>query len=272
MSPADLDRASGFVTERDGRVELTPAFSMEKALRQDFAAICSCDAIAFLPGWERSAGSRAERRVAMDVGCELWRVDPVAQTFEREVVVGFSGYAQTGKDTAASCLLEQGFVRGAFADKMKTALIALDPFIDSGRRLSEVDGAIIETPSGPILSEAAKRIPEVRRLLQRLGTEAGRKTIGEDVWARALLDTGVPVKLVISDVRFPNEADAIRALGGLVVRVERPGMGPVNDHESEVALDHYDFDAVIDNDGSIVDLANKLEAVLASRTSIEVGV
>lgn len=272
VTPADLDRSAGFVTECDGQVVATDAFSIEKALRQDFAFICVCDAIAFLPGWCASTGSLAERRVAIDIGCGLWRVDPVAQTFEREMVIGLSGYARSGKDTAARCLLEQGFVRGAFADKMKTALIALDPYIDSSRRLGEIEGAIIETPSGLLLSEAAKRIPEVRRLLQRLGTEAGRKTIGEDVWVRALLDTSSPVKLVITDVRFPNEASAIRALGGLVIRIERPGVGPINDHESEVALDGYDVDVVIDNDGTVEDLATKMRAALAAFTSSEVGV
>ena len=263
VSPADLDRAAGFVDEQDGAVELTSEFSIEKALRQDLAAICSCDAVAFLPGWETSAGSLAERRVAMDVGCGLWRVDPAAGAFEQEIVVGFSGYARSGKDTAAACLLEHGFVRGAFADKMKAALIALDPIVDDGRRLSEIEGAVVQTPSGPTVSEEAKQRPEVRRLLQRLGTEAGRKTIGEDVWVKALLDAGMPARLAITDVRFPNEADAIRALGGLVVRVERPGVGPINGHESETALDGCDFDLVVVNDGTPDALAGEMEEVLA---------
>ena len=267
VSPADLDRAAGFVAAYDGHIMTTAAFSIAKALCQDFAAICSCDAVAFLPGWETSAGSLAERRVAMDVGCGLWRIDPVAGAFEREVFVGFSGYARSGKDTAAACLLDHGFARGAFADKIRAALVALDPIVDDGRRLSEIEGAIVQIPSGPTVSEEAKQHPEVRRLLQRLGTEDGRKTIGEDVWVKALLGAGMPTRLAITDVRFPNEGDAIRALGGLVVRVERPGVGPINGHESETALDGYDFDLVVVNDGTLDELADEMEAVLASCSS-----
>jgi hypothetical protein len=70
--------------------------------------------------------------------------------------------------------------------------------------------------------------------------------------------------MAVSDCRYPNEAAAIRARGGLVLRVERPGVEPINAHRSEVALDGFDFDAVIDNDGSIEDLVAKLDTVLRS--------
>ena len=253
-SPADLDRAAGFVTEHEGCVELTDAFSIHKALRQDLAVITSCDAVAFLPGWEASAGSLAERRVAMDVGCQLWRVDPVAETFEREVVVGLSGYARSGKDTVAKILVEQhGFVHAAFADALKRILLCLDPLIAVHIRLGDIEGGI----------EAAKEYPEVRQLLQRLGQEAGRSVLGEDIWVRTLFER-CPARMVVSDCRYPNEAAAIRSRGGLVLRVERPGCGPINSHGSETALDGFDFDAVIDNDGSIEDLVAKLDTVLRS--------
>ena len=258
VSPADIDRAAGFVTERDGVVELTPAFSIDKALRQDFKAITTCDAVAFLPGWEASSGSLAERRVAIDVGCALWRIDPGAGTFEREVVIGLSGYARAGKDTAARIIVERhGFVRAAFADALKQVLVGLDPLVPDGVHLSTI---LAELPGG---IEDAKAIPEVRQLLQRLGNEAGRSVLGEDVWVRTLFER-CPVRTVISDCRYPNEAEAIRARGGLVIRVERPGYGPINGHTSEIALDGFDFDSVIDNDGTVEDLADKLEAVLSS--------
>lgn len=262
VSPADLDRASGFVDERGGRVLTTEAFSIEAALRQDFRAITTCDAVAFLPGWERSSGSLAERRVATEVGCELWRVDPAGRTFEREVVVGLSGYARAGKDTLARILVERhGFAQGSFAAALKRMLCALDPYIAGHVRLCDVEGGI----------EEAKAYPEVRRLLQRLGTEAGRQVLGDDVWVRALFDRS-PVRMVVSDCRYANEAAAIRSRGGLVLRVERPGCGPINGHSSETALDDYDFDAVIDNDGTIEDLATKLADVIRPRISVEEAV
>ena len=262
--PADLDSAAGFVTERDGRVELTPAFSIQAALRQDLATICTCDAVAFLPGWEASSGSLVERRVAVDVGCRLFRFYPAAGRLEPELVVGLSGYARAGKDTVAEVIVSRhGFARGSFAAALKRVLVALDPIVLDGRRLSEIDGAVEQTPSGPVLAEAAKEMPEVRRLLQRLGTDAGRSVLGKDVWVNALLERP-PGRLVLSDCRFPNEADAIRSRGGVVLRVNRPGVGPINDHESETALDGYRFDAVIDNDGGIDDLAVRVDAAVAS--------
>ena len=69
-------------------------------------------------------------------------------------------------------------------------------------------------------------------------------------------------KYVITDVRFPNEAAYIRQRGGLLVRVTRPGTGPVNGHESESALDNEDFDVHILNDGSREDLASAVDLLL----------
>jgi hypothetical protein len=61
-------------------------------------------------------------------------------------------------------------------------------------------------------------------------------------------------KYVLPDVRFPNEWVAVKRLGGATVRIERPGVGPVNGHLSEIALDSYSFDWLIVNDGTAADL------------------
>lgn len=257
VNPADIDREAGFVTESpDGEVLLTEHFSIQEALRRDFAAICRCEAVACLPGWEYSSGSLAERRVAAEVGRSFWRVDPFARTLEPEVVIGLSGVARAGKDTVASLLTEHhGFQRRAFADALKKVLVALDPIVEpTGRRLSDLG----------LPMDQAKALPEVRSLLQRLGTEAGRHALGADIWVRTLLAGPVPQRMVVSDCRFPNEAQAIRARGGIVVRVERPGFTAINGHSSETALDDWEFDAVIVNDGAIADLVPQV-ADIASR-------
>ena len=69
---------------------------------------------------------------------------------------------------------------------------------------------------------------------------------------------------MVTDVRFRNEADAIRARGGVVVRINRPGIEAPNDHISEHDLDGYAFDYFVDNDGTIEDLA-EAAIVLAGR-------
>lgn len=112
------------------------------------------------------------------------------------------------------------------------------------------------------LGSGAVAIPmTVGRLLQVLGTECFRDLLGADVWIDAFVrrweaDGRPPA--VVSDVRFPNEAAAIRALGGVVVRVQRAAAGRSDGrdagHSSERGADAIDADFVVSNDGSLADL------------------
>ncbi len=88
-----------------------------------------------------------------------------------------------------------------------------------------------------------------RRLLQVLGTEGLRDLIHQNVHVNALMADYHPNESswIVTDVRFPNEADAIRNAGGVLVKVERPGLS-TGTHPSETALDDYkNWDYVIDN-------------------------
>jgi hypothetical protein len=69
-------------------------------------------------------------------------------------------------------------------------------------------------------------------------------------------------KWIITDTRFPNEAEAIKKADGIIIRIERPGVKPINPHPSETSLDKWDFDYVIVNDGSLADLTKKIKKVL----------
>lgn len=163
-------------------------------------------------------------------------------------IVGITGYAQAGKDTAAQVLVEQfGFQRIAFADALRDMLYALNPLATLQRPTTFADGA--EWWSGEIVRpvqdwvdergwEWAKANTTCRQLLQRLGTEAGRQVLGSDIWVRTALEKINPGgRYVFTDVRFPNEADAIEEAGGQLWRIERRGTEPVNAHPSETALD-----------------------------------
>jgi hypothetical protein len=99
-------------------------------------------------------------------------------------------------------------------------------------------------------------------LLQRLGTECGRELISDTVWIDAALNN-VELddhykSIVVTDVRFPNEAQAIKDRGGYIFRIEREGVGPANDHPSEIALDNWIFDCIIDNDGTPEELVTRV--------------
>ena len=171
------------------------------------------------------------------------------------MIIGFTGYARSGKDTAAKTLLEtQHFQRIAFADAIRTTLLSLNPLISDGLRLAEIVSQYDW--------EVAKSYPEGRRLLQTLGVEM--RLNDPDIWVKAAfkgLQLDHPAsKVVVTDVRFPNEADYIRKLGGHIIRVVRPGYGPINDHISERAMDEYECDLTLINDTSLEELSKMTRA------------
>ena len=98
----------------------------------------------------------------------------------------------------------------------------------------------------------------VRELLQKFGT-AIRNEVCDDFWVKACLkDYDKNDNWIISDVRFKSEAKGIKDLEGIIIRVNREGAGAGN-HISEIDLDDYSFDYVINNDGSIEDLLFKVK-------------
>ena len=170
----------------------------------------------------------------------------------KEMIIGLSGYARSGKDTVAELLcLNYDYKRVSFADPMRQALYVLSPKLDNNLRLSDY----IDEYGW----EVAKQNLEVRRLLQVFGTEVGRKQFGSEFWIDiALKDLDNTSLTVISDVRFPNEAEAIKKLGGSIWRINRHNHSAVNGHPSEHAMDNYMFNHVIYNDGTLDDLADEV--------------
>lgn len=165
------------------------------------------------------------------------------------MILGLSGYARSGKDTIADYLVENyGFTRMAFADPMREALYRLNPRINVG----EMIGVSLKDAVDNLTWEGLKSIsPDIRGLLQRMGTEVGREMFGEDIWVNYALEKADSAdRVVFADVRFVNEADAIHKHGGSLWRIERPGNVAVNDHVSERALDEYKFDLYLNNYGT----------------------
>jgi hypothetical protein len=72
---------------------------------------------------------------------------------------------------------------------------------------------------------------------------------------------------VITDMRFPNEALAVKGRGGITIRINKQGVGPARNHISETALDDYDFDYVINNDSSLSDLSKQLTRIINERSA-----
>jgi len=183
-------------------------------------------------------------------------------------IIGISGAAGAGKDTIGNILVnDYGYKRVSFAKPMKAAIEAI---FEVGPWIWERD--VKESP----LVELHGHSP--RKLAQTLGTEWGRNILGEDFWvtlamdkAVRLVDTGSPV--VITDVRFNNEASAILAAGGSVVGVIRPCLDSqsIRNHISEAGLDEDLVTAVLLNDGRLGDLGEKVAYILDELNSEELA-
>lgn len=143
-------------------------------------------------------------------------------------LIGITGRAGSGKSTAADVLLKAGWARVKFADPLKNMLRAI------GLSDRHIEGDLKEVPCDLLQGKTP------RWAMQSLGTEWGRQCIGEGLWldlARReialTIAQGVPV--VVDDVRFENEAQLIRDLGGTILQITR-GNAETPSHASEADL------------------------------------
>lgn len=195
------------------------------------------------------------------------------------MIVGFSGKARSGKDTAAKYLIEQGFQRRSFAGTLKA--IACDfleitmedlekhkdnPFpvsihfepVDVSVLISIIGQHVRLTPSQEsllALFTVGKSCGSIRELLQFIGTDIGTRILGKDVWINAAM-RDLPELVVFTDVRFPEEKAAIEQLEGTSIYISRDLDSAIanSGHISENALDPKMFEYIVVNDGSIEDL------------------
>lgn len=169
-------------------------------------------------------------------------------------ILGFCGLIGAGKTVAAQHLVTaHGFARVRFAGPLKDMCRAL------GLSEREVDGDLKEQPSALLGGKTP------RWAMQSLGTEWGRNLIAEDLWIRAWRAAcdRVPKSakgIVADDVRFENEADAIRALAGRVIRIHR-GAREAGEHASE--NQKLIIGKRILNNGSIADLHRAIDELVA---------
>lgn len=165
-------------------------------------------------------------------------------------LIGLTGYAGSGKDTVAEILVrEHGFKRYAFADKLRELAYALNPHV---QETEELYGSDLQTLVDLYGWDWTKRAyPAVREMLQRVGVWH-RENVSPDFWVNLVHDQISAdwhhENVVITDVRFENESDYVRRNCGHVIRVMRPGVGPVNDHESERLAFVPDFQVLNDTD------------------------
>ena len=179
------------------------------------------------------------------------------------MIIGISGKAGSGKDTAAKMLevlyANPDISYEDFANKRykNFADIQIVHFADSLKETAQVLFRIGEWETN---TQEGKKTTinwigkTVRELLQGIG-QGLRDAIDPNLWVKILFaNTEDWSNYIIADVRYPNEVYAIKKRNGVLIRIDRKGAGAGN-HSSETALDNYkEWDVHIENNGSIEDL------------------
>ena len=173
------------------------------------------------------------------------------------MLIGISGKKRSGKDTVGAMVVEwlneHGFdaAQVAFADQLKEEVAEATGV---NRRMQEMDKE------------------RWRPILQWWGVEFRRHYFGQDYWVRKMMEKLLVMDedvAVVTDVRFRDEADFIRASGGFVVRVERE-TGLQDGHSSETDLDGYSgFQTTLSNDGTLDDLEEKVYRFMSQMHDLE---
>ena len=212
------------------------------------------------------------------------------------MVIGISGRLGSGKDTVGS-IIQYLTAKDMGSECMKRirAGLSIEGHHNSDFEIKKFAGKL--KLIGSILSgvpvenfedQEFKKLPmsldwgmTYREFLQKLGTEAMRDGLHKEVWVNALFadykwyvkewdelgneTVGEYTNWIITDMRFPNELDAVQLREGITIRVNRDnGTRAIdtNPHPSETALDYAKFDYVIENDGTLDELVEKVRAIL----------
>src|SRR6185369_4079868 len=202
-------------------------------------------------------------------------------------LLGISGRANSGKTTFASVAVQEfGFAKIALADALKeevadfleeccvsfeyrnlygTDLDKSEMFMVDLKDWAQADyrPRRVLNPHMVVLQEGDQVSMSFRKLLQLWGTEY-RRAEDPEYWVKKteeiIKQAELPV--VIDDVRFEDEARMVQKLGGVLVRITRPGVRMMN-HASEVALDEFkDFDWLVMNGESLEDYRNEVRRCL----------
>lgn len=179
----------------------------------------------------------------------------------------YSSTPGCGKTTVAVMLTDQGWTIAPFAAPLKRMASSL--LADAGYSRSEVAVILSKEKARPLSLIPGK--PTGRYLLQTLGTAWGRELIHQNLWIKLWEDTvkrclNGGESVVCDDVRTEAEAEAIRAMGGELWRIVRPGATVETaalGHPTEGALEHLGFDRTLANAGGLAALKAAVEEGVA---------
>ncbi|MGV0982364.1 MAG: hypothetical protein ACOYB0_08390 [Polynucleobacter sp.] len=202
-------------------------------------------------------------------------------------VIGMTGYARSGKDTAARAIkqIDPGAAVRAFADALRVEVArAFElPTIaftsDEYKDIPLVECAIERCTDARFVTRMKSigqsltdyRAP--RDLMQLWGTEYRRALDGDAYWIDRLFNwfrtqRDAPTTWVIPDVRYPSEATAIMNQGGEVWRIVHPNVGRRSTHSSELYVPHIAMTRVVFNDGTADELMAKVQRIYTEARTV----
>jgi hypothetical protein len=231
--------------------------SWEYYMRKDIVLVAMSEAIAVLPGWEKSRGATLEVYIARKLGMPVLDAEtlaPISAAPDKKCLCGtttktfkhprvaLTGYARAGKDAIGSILQKKGYKRVAFGDIIKRQV---DPIV----RIHFGFSAFTEI-------DAEKR--RIRGTLEHWGED------NYDAIFREFFDTLPDVAVNTRLVRAQEAAEWVRR-GGIIVHVERPGHGPETDFAERMNREMIEsglIHSVIFNQGTLADLEVSVEKSL----------
>jgi hypothetical protein len=164
-------------------------------------------------------------------------------------IIGISGYIGSGKTLLADTLCSKyNFIRVKMAQPLKTMLESI------GLTQDNIEGSTKQTPL-PLLCNQTPRYA-----MQTLGTEWGRNLMGADLWVNLWAKKvneliSKDINIVCDDVRFINEVQKIKELGGKIFRLDRAA-AKKQDHKTE--QQDFKVDILLSNNGDIQDVVQRV--------------
>jgi hypothetical protein len=159
-------------------------------------------------------------------------------------IIGLGHYSRVGKNTLASMI---GIELARQAPGIRVKIVSFASKLkDIAHQLYSWDGmqdeAFYETPEGAVMRDV--KLPTLQmtpiEVWVALGTPAIREHVYQNTWVDYTLKTDHKCDvLIVTDVRFPNEVEAINELGGILIKVVRDGYGP-RSTVADMALADYD--------------------------------
>lgn len=181
------------------------------------------------------------------------------------MLIGLVGNKQAGKSSFADYLeKEYNFTTQAFADPIKNGVKIFFDFNNE-----QMEGVLKE-----VIDKRWGISP--RQALQIIGTDifreylpnnvSGLKNLGDKFWIERFkiwYRRNKDKNIIVSDVRFPNEAKLIKELGGEIVKIERNGLENKDKHISESLVDKIEFDSMVRNDFSLKEYYQHIDILMS---------